>query len=180
MAVIVLVVGLWQGTSGNLPMVGNRWEQRDYMMQELRREAPRETLRAAPVATPAPTPIPTPAPLVYAAPVASSVVKPPPDADRASLANLVASYFPDDSRMASHVVWAESMGDWAGERWRCYVYGPCMSATSDCGLMQIHWPVHGGKFGWDLSQCFDPVRNVQVARQIYDGQGPCAWASYGC
>lgn len=176
---VVIAVGITSGMRDEeVAEVSNSREQVDLMTREIRASEPR---RAPVVATPTvapPVEAPPPAAPVYEAPVASSVVQAP--SDRMELANLVASYFPDDGRMSGHVVWAESMGDWAGEKWRCYVYGPCMSPTGDCGLMQVHWPIHGGKFGWDLSQCFDPVRNVQVARQIYDSQGPCAWASYGC
>jgi hypothetical protein len=82
--------------------------------------------------------------------------------------------------MASHVVWAESMGDWAGANWRCNVYGPCVSPTCDRGLLQINC-IHAGKFaahGWDYYvDAFNPERNIVIAREIYDDQGIGAWTT---
>jgi hypothetical protein len=82
--------------------------------------------------------------------------------------------------MASHVVWAESMGDWAGSNWRCNVYGPCWSPTQDCGLGQINI-IHAAKFtahGWNIYvDCFVPERNIVIMREIYDAQGLSAWTT---
>lgn len=101
-------------------------------------------------------------------------------AERLALAALVAAAFPDAPLMASHVVWAESMGDWAGSNWRCNVYGPCWSPTQDCGLGQINI-IHAAKFtahGWNIYvDCFVPERNIVIMREIYDAQGLSAWTT---
>lgn len=97
-----------------------------------------------------------------------------------ALALLVRQTFPDDERMWRHVVWAESIGDW-NPNWECTVYGGCWSVTGDCGLMQIHWSAHYDKFirrGWTEADCFNPVKNLEIARIIYDTQGPGAWTTY--
>lgn len=108
---------------------------------------------------------------------------------RAELASMVYATFPESPYMAEHVVWAESMGDQfldddngnGQADWIDYVYGGRWSATEDCGLMQLHWPVHDEKFydrGWTAADCFDPVKNLAIAREVFDGQGPGAWTTY--
>lgn len=108
---------------------------------------------------------------------------------RDQLAAMVYAAFPGDPRMAEHVVWAESMGDWAtGDKnvngvtdWIDYVYGGVFSVTGDCGLLQTN-RIHAGKYealGYDWpAACFDPSANLAVAQIIYDTQGPQAWSSY--
>jgi len=149
----------------------------DLMMRQIRADAPRT---APPVALQVSASTIEAPPPERPAPVASSVVQAPVDRDRAELAELVASFFPDAPIFSEHIVWAESMGDWAGDRWTCYVYGPCVSPTGDRGLMQIN-QIHAGRFaahGWDYwTDAFDPVKNLTVAREIYDDQGCRAWAS---
>ena len=100
-------------------------------------------------------------------------------ADKNALVALVNAVFPDDPRMGGHVVWNETLKHGDGV-WQQYVYGGRMSATSDCGLMQIHWPAHHGKFtarGWTKADCFVPERNLVIAREIYDGSGCGAWTT---
>ena len=151
-------------------------QEQDFGMKAEMRNAPR---RAPSVAIETPAPTVTAPPVVTPAPVASSVAR-AVNASRQALADLVASYFPDAPIFATHIVWAESMGDWAGDRWVCYVYGPCVSPTGDRGLMQIN-QIHAGKFaahGWNYwTDAYDPVKNLVIAREIYDAQGCQAWAS---
>lgn len=109
-----------------------------------------------------------------------------PATARGELAALVGNVFPDNAYMATHVVWAESIGDWNApphdpDRWRCYVYGPCWSPTTDCGLMQTNI-VHADRYaahGWDITtDCFVPERNLVIAREVYDDSGGTAWTTY--
>ena len=99
--------------------------------------------------------------------------------ERLALYAMVAAAFPDAPVMAEVAVWAESIGDWNAD-WRCYVYGPCWSVTADCGLMQLHWEAHADKFyarGWTVEDCFNPARNIEVAREVFDTSGPSAWTT---
>ena len=100
--------------------------------------------------------------------------------ERLGLANLVAATFPDWLLASTHVVWAESMGDWAGRGWRCNVYGPCVSPTCDRGLFQINciWAETMNALGFDFYvDVFIPEKNIQMARLIFDWSGPCAWTT---
>jgi hypothetical protein len=119
------------------------------------------------------TPEPTPA-------EAPTIHVPSVGGDREALAQMACNTFPEDLRMCTHVVWAESIGDW-NPNWECTVYGGCWSRTRDCGLMQTNI-IHAGKYealGYDINVgCWIPEVNLAVARMIYDGQGPRAWTTY--
>jgi hypothetical protein len=85
--------------------------------------------------------------------------------------------------MGDHVVWHESLNlNNPVGLWREYVYGGAMSASGDCGLMQINWPSHADKFyahGWVLKDCFIPERNLVIAREVYDNaSGGWPWTTY--
>lgn len=133
--------------------------------------------------TPPGTPVPPPAaPVVtHTLPPGAPVQEGIDMAERMELAELVRAAFPGDPYMYEHVVWAESLGDWAGDRWRCYVYGPCWSPTGDCGLLQTN-RVHAPKYealGYPMDVgCWIPAVNILVAQMIYAAQGPGAWTTY--
>ena len=118
---------------------------------------------------PEPTPVPTPAPTPTPTPIAG---------EKETLIALTHTFFPDDEHMGNVVVWEESLkrADW----WD-YVYGGVFSVTGDCGLMQINWASHPERFlarGWDQQDCFEPEKNLTIAREIYNEQGPVAWTTY--
>ena len=101
-------------------------------------------------------------------------------AERLALYAMVLATFPDAPIMANRVVWAESIGDW-NLNWRCTVYGGCWSPTSDCGLMQTN-EIHAGRYaahGWNIYvDCFDPVKNLVISREIFDAAGgPSPWTT---
>ena len=135
-----------------------------------------------PVTEAAPPEAPTEAP--YVEPVTTPVYEPPvsgPDIDeRLALRQMVCDAFPSDLFMCNEVVWRESIGDW-NPNWRCHVYGPCWSPTSDCGLLQTN-AIHRGRYealGYEMEVgCFIPEVNIQVALGIYADQGPAAWTTY--
>lgn len=126
-----------------------------------------------PEAVPGPTMAETPTPLEE--PLGGTLTV---AGDRAALVALVHEFFPDDSHMGNVVVWGETL---TRNDWWDYVYGGAWSRTMDCGLMQTNI-IHAGKYarhGWDISMdCFDPVKNLTISREIYDTQGPGAWTSY--
>lgn len=92
-----------------------------------------------------------------------------------SLEALVLSFFPDDPFMVE-IARRESINFRSD-----VVYGPTVSPTDDRGLMQIN-AIHAGRFanhGWDYYvDAYDPARNLTIAREIYDTQGPGAWTTY--
>jgi hypothetical protein len=60
------------------------------------------------------------------------------------------------------------------------VYGGEWSRTGDCGLMQINWASHADRFatrGWGSKDCFDPAKNLVIAREVYDDDGCGAWTT---
>jgi len=90
-----------------------------------------------------------------------------------TLEALVLAFFPDAPYMV-RVAGCES------QHFRPdVVYGPYVSRTNDRGLMQVN-AVHAGKFaerGWDYwTDAYDPMKNLTVAREIYDTQGLRAWS----
>lgn len=135
----------------------------------------KEKLNVIPTPTPAPTPNPTPTSML---PLPTPTSTPTPK--REGLVALVHETFPDDPYMGNVVVWRETL-NYPDGVWQGYVYGETWSVTSDCGLLQVHWPSHYEKFtarGWTQQDCFDPVKNLVIAREIYDESGPSAWTTY--
>ena len=99
----------------------------------------------------------------------------PPAYAAGSLEALVLATFPDDPYMVE-VARRESVNFRPD-----VVYGPTVSPTDDRGILQIN-AIHAGKFaarGWNYYvDAFDPAKNLAIAREIYDAQGPGAWAAY--
>lgn len=123
--------------------------------------------------------------VVWGGEVNTAALQSPYQEERLALYEMVCETFADDPWMCGHVVWAESIGDWAAQPedplyWHRVVYGPYVSPTCDRGLMQINC-VHARRFtehGWDYYvDAYDPVKNLVIAREIYNDQGCAGWST---